>query len=462
MEVFAMSDVLSDVLSTRNPESYWSSIIAFMKEGALNPAAFSSWIAPLKPYKMDNDNFTLLAKDEHIKNTVTARYLGKISGAFRAVFGQDYKVHIILESEIDKIGQVDKERQEINLKGTNLRPKFHFDSFVKGKSNEFAYAAAQNVAENPGIGYNPLFIYGGVGLGKTHLMHSIGNHILENNSNAKILYTTSENLVNDFVNAIRNKTNQEFRDKYRQVDVLLVDDIQFLSDKEGTQEEFFHTFNTLHNDGKQIVLTADKPPLELQSIESRLRSRFASDLTVDISIPDFETRKAILQKKAEEEGMELESTVFDYIAKNIEGSVRELEGALKTVTARAKLTNSNCTVALAATALASMIQQSQRREVDVEYIQDLVSSFYNIPAEDLLSKKRSADITRARHVAMYFCRQLLDTPLKQLGKEFGGKDHSTVIHAVEKIATNLEKDKKLKEEVVKLEAEIKISMNPPK
>jgi len=445
---------MATVLLTKSEASYWDSITSFMKDGAMNPAAFSSWIQPLKPYKLDGNIFVLLAKDEYVKSTVNARYASKIAGAFRSVFGKDFGVKVILESEITAFDSGVEVISGPNLVGTGLRAKFHFDSFVRGKNNEFAYSAALAVAERPGQNYNPLFIYGGVGLGKTHLMHSIGNQILLNNPNAKVLYTSSENLVNEFVNAIRSKKNQEFRDKYRQVDCLLVDDIQFLSDKEGTQEEFFHTFNTLHNENRQIVLTADKPPLDLQSIEARLRSRFASDLIVDISVPDLETRTAILLKKAEEEGVQVDMAVVNFIAKYMDNNIRELEGALKTVTARAKLMNTKCTVELAEKALENMIRQRGRREVDVAYIQEVVSGYFDISLEDMLSRKRSAEIIYARHIAMYLCRMIIDAPLKQIGKEFGGKDHSTIIHAVEKITQNVEKSKVLKREITELERKI--------
>ena len=343
-----------------------------------------------------------------------------------------------------------------NLNGTNLRSKYLFDTFVKGKCNEFAYAACMQVAESPGYSYNPLFIHGDVGLGKTHLMHSIGNHVLYNNPDAKVLYTSSENLVNEFVNSIRTKKNQEFRDKYRTVDVLLVDDIQFLSDKEGIQEEFFHTFNTLYNDNKQIVLTSDKHPSEIKSIEDRLRSRFNSGLPVDITMPDLETRTAILQKKAEMERIDIDQSVIAFIAKSIHSNIRDLEGALNTVTARAKLTGNKCTVEFAEKSLEEMIKQKERREVDVPYIQEVVAAYYGVSTEEILSGKRTADITYARHVAMYLCRMIIDKPLKAIGKEFGGKDHTTIIHAVDKITAKMEKEKNLKKEIGELERKLKI------
>jgi len=431
---------------------FWSAIVEKVIEGGLNPAAYSSWIQPLMPHSINQEHIILLAKNEHVKSTVISRYLGKISGAVKNLIGREFKIIVLLETEIDdEIPLI----PELDTSAANLKTRFRFENFVKGKCNEFALAAAEAVAEKPGSLYNPLFLHGDVGLGKTHLMHSIGNHVLLNNPRANILYTTSENLVNEFVGSIRNKKNQEFRDKYRTLDVLLVDDIQFLSDKEGTQEEFFHTFNVLHDDNKQVILTSDKPPFELKSLEDRLRSRFSSGLTVDITMPDLETRIAILEKKAESESYRVDSKVLYYIAKSIPSNIRELEGALNTVAARAKLTNNECTVEFAEKTLVDMINQRERREIDVEYIQEVVAAYYNIQANDIRAKKRTADITHARHVAMYLSRMIVDKALKHIGKDFGGRDHSTIIHACDKISAELEENKKLKREVLELEKKIK-------
>ncbi|MCL2376681.1 MAG: chromosomal replication initiator protein DnaA [Defluviitaleaceae bacterium] len=434
-------------------ERCWKDVSEKMQEGGFNPAAFSSWIAPLKPYRINEKEFTLLAKNEHVINTVNSRYNSKIAGAVRQILGKDLKVIIKLEADVD--GDDTPKMSSAAASCANLRARYLFDNFVKGKCNEFAYAAAMAVAEEPGIRYNPLFLHGDVGLGKTHLVHSIGNHILYNEPNAKILYTSSENLVNEFIGSIRNKKNQEFRDKYRTVDVLLVDDIQFLSDKEGTQEEFFHTFNALHNDNKQIVLTSDKHPFELKSLEDRLRSRFGSGLTVDITLPDLETRIAILEKKAEMERMTVDSKVIYYIAKFIPSNIRELEGALNTVAARAKLTNNKCTVEFAERTLLEMVDKNSKKEIDVEFIQEIVAAYYNISSEEICSKKRTATITYARHVAMYLSRMILDKSLKEIGKDFGGRDHSTIIHACDKITSELEDSAKLRKEIGELEKKIK-------
>ncbi|MCL2854961.1 MAG: chromosomal replication initiator protein DnaA [Defluviitaleaceae bacterium] len=443
----------NNALIINDIKNYWESVVAYLGKGALNPAVFSSWIAPLTPHDMDENNFILTTKSEYIKSTVNSRYADKIAGAFRVVLGREYDVHVLLESEVQKpkpreAGQVKPAAVAVNTaNGSNLIPKFIFDSYVKGKCNEFAYAASLAVADEPGGKYNPLYIYGDVGLGKTHLMHAIGNHVLTCNPNAKILYTTSENLVNEFVYAIRHKKNEEFREKYRLVDVLLVDDIQFLSDKDGTQEEFFHTFNALHNDNKQIILTSDKPPTELKSIEDRLRSRFGSGLSVDISLPDLETRTAILMRKVEAERLNVDQEIIELIAKYIQSNIRELEGALNAVTARSRLTGTKCTAEFAKSTLEEMVKQEERQEVNVQFIKEVVAGYFNISMAEMDSGRRTAEIIHARHIAMYISRMLVDKPLKTIGKEFGGRDHSTISHAVDKMIDKMDKDKNLKKEV---------------
>lgn len=435
-------------------ERKWEGAVSYMRSGGLNPAAFTSWISPLVPHKFDETTFTLVAKNENIKKTVNDRYLGKISGAFKAVYGDEYDINILLETEIS----TEKETSEpvLDLKNSNIAPWFRFDTFVRGQCNEFAYSACKAVADNPGAVYNPLFIYGDVGLGKTHLIHSIGIAALQKNPDAKVMYTSSENIVNEFIVGIRSNKNEEFRQKYRYLDVLLVDDVQFLAGKPETQTEFFHLFNTLHNAGKQIVLTSDKHPVELKDLEDRLRSRFGSGLSVDIGSPDFETRSAILQKKAELKRLEIDREVIDYIAKHVQTNIRELESALITVTARAKLIGSPCTITFAEDALREILSQRESREIDVPYIQEVVSSFYGISTSDMRGRRRTADIIHARHIAMYLCRMLIDKPLKLIGKEFGGKDHTTIIHAVDKITLNMDKDKTLKRDIAELESKIRV------
>lgn len=427
----------------------WAKASALLKQGNLNPAAFTGWISPLVAHSCQGSYFVLIAKNEHMKTTVNSRYIGKISSALTTVYKSPIEATVLLEAELDEVSIFVQP-----VVNNTLNPKYVFKSFVKGKSNEFAYGAALAVAEEPGIRYNPLFLHGDVGLGKTHLMHSIGNFVQQSNPNAKILYTSSENLVNEFVASIRTKKNQEFRDKYRTLDMLLIDDIQFLLDKEGTQEEFFHTFNALHSENKQIVLTSDRHPFELKSLEDRLRSRFGSGLTTDITLPDLETRIAILEMKVEFEQMDIEKEVIYFISKHMSSNIRELEGALNTVYARAKLTKKKATLKFAEKTLEDMIYK-EKREVNVSYIQDIVSSFYNIDVSNIRGKKRNANIIYARHIAMYLSRMLVDSSLKEIGRGFGGRDHSTIIHACEKITGNLEKNKKLKEELAELERRIK-------
>jgi len=318
-------------------------------------------------------------------------------------------------------------------KSSTLNSKYTFDTFVIGKGNQMAHAAALVVSEEPGTIYNPLFFYGGVGLGKTHLMHAIGQQFLQINPNARIKYVSSENFANDFINSIQNRTQEKFRQNYRNVDLLLVDDIQFFADKEGTQEEFFHTFNALYDDRKQIVLTSDRLPNEIPKLQERLVSRFAWGLSVDITPPDLETRIAILRKKANAEGLEIPNDTLSYIAGQIDSNIRELEGALVRVQAYSAIQRNDITTSLAADALKSMLKNDTKQNVSIASIQQKVSKYYQISLADLKGKKRVRQIVMPRQIAMYLSRELTSMSLPKIGKEFGGKDHTTVIHAHEKI-----------------------------
>ncbi len=328
------------------------------------------------------------------------------------------------------------------LQSANLNPKYTFDTFVVGANNNLAHAASLAVAESPGEIYNPLFIYGGVGLGKTHLMHSVANFIMKNNPNAKILYVTSEKFTNELIDAIRNKNNistTEFREKYRNNDVLLIDDIQFIIGKESTQEEFFHTFNTLYESKKQIIISSDKPPKDIETLEERLRSRFEWGLTVDIQPPDYETRMAILRKKEELEGYNIDNEVIKYIASNIKSNIRELEGALTKIVAFSKLGNSkDISISMAEDALKDIISPGGTKKITPEFIIQVVAEHYNLTTSDLLSQRRSKEISYPRQVAMYLCRNMTETPLQEIGKVMGGRDHTTIIHGIEKITKDLE------------------------
>ena len=334
----------------------------------------------------------------------------------------------------------------------NLNPKYTFDTFVVGSNNNFAHAASLAVAESPGEIYNPLFIYGGVGLGKTHLMHSVAHFILANDPSKKVLYVTSETFTNELIDALKaGKTGSElamtkFREKYRNNDVLLIDDIQFIIGKESTQEEFFHTFNHLHVSGKQIIISSDKPPKDIETLEARLRTRFEWGLIADISSPDYETRMAILRKKEELDGLEkyhIPDDVMQYIANNIKSNIRELEGSLNKLIALSNLENKKIDIPLAAEALKDMISPDNNREVTPELIIDIVSEHFNIPISELKGKKRNAEIVLPRQIIMYLCRTLTDTPLKAIGAILGGKDHASVNHGVKKIENELKTDEAL-------------------
>jgi chromosomal replication initiator protein len=369
---------------------------------------------------------------------------------------QDLEVEIVSEEDLTNNQPKGRKGKGDQYSRSGLRDKYVFETFVKGKCNELAYAAALAVAEAPGkTGYNPLFLYGGVGLGKTHLIHSIGNYIAEQNSALKILYISTETFTNEFIAAIRMDTTSAFKNKYRDCDLLLIDDIQFLEGKEETQEEMFHTFNTLYNDNKQIVLTSDQPPKELTSLEKRLTSRFSMGLIVDVTIPDYETRAAILDKKLAMEHLRIPSEVKEFIIRSIVSNIRDLEGALNKVTAYARLTNTPITLDLANFALKDQITGTTRPEITVPYIQQIVAAHYNLTVNDLNGRKRTQSIVYPRQIAMYLSRKILDVSLPDVGDFFGGRDHSTVIHSCDKIANELENDAHLRNVVNELERKIK-------
>jgi chromosomal replication initiator protein len=336
-----------------------------------------------------------------------------------------------------------------------LNPRYTFDTFVVGNSNRFAHAASLAVAEAPARAYNPLFIYGGVGLGKTHLMQAIGHYVLEQNPGSKVVYVTSEKFTNDLINAIGKKSMVEFRDRYRNIDVLLVDDIQFVAGKESTQEEFFHTFNALYEANKQIVMSSDRPPKEIPTLEERLRSRFEWGLTTDIQPPDLETRIAILRKKAASDSLEIPEEVLSYIANRVHSNIRELEGALNRVIAVASLSRRSISVEIAEEALKDIVGSVRQRQITIEMIQNAVANHYSIKAADMRSKKRTRAVTFPRQIAMYLARELTDSSLPRIGEEFGGRDHTTVLHAYEKIQRMLQKNPSLQKEISQLVQELR-------
>ena len=427
----------------------WDKILLTLKEEhEISNISYSTWLEPLKPHSFKDNTVTIIVPEQTFLQYVNKKYgfLLKvtISEFLEKECEVDFKVkEQIVEAEEPAAPQLIKNNKASVspdvIQSANLNPKYTFDTFVVGGNNNLAHAAALAVAESPGEIYNPLFIYGGVGLGKTHLMHAIAHFILKNNAKSKILYVTSETFTNELIDAIRNKNNittTEFREKYRNNDVLLIDDIQFIIGKESTQEEFFHTFNTLYESKKQIIISSDKPPKEIETLEERLRSRFEWGLTVDIQSPDYETRMAILRKKEELDGLEkyhIPDDVMQYIANNIKSNIRELEGSLNKLIALSNLENKKIDIPLAAEALKDMISPDNNREVTPELIIDIVSEHFNIPISELKGKKRNAEIVLPRQIIMYLCRTLTDTPLKAIGAILGGKDHASVNHGVKKI-----------------------------
>ena len=452
----------------------WEEIIQKLKvEYFLSNISFETWIRPLEVYDIVGDTLYLSinfkASIEHIQN----KYLLPLKVCIAEVTGVEYDIKFIpkdipdsemafykmennLNSRQEEPKSKPKNKRINNIsEQANLNPKYTFDTFVVGGNNNFAHAASLAVAESPGEVYNPLFLYGGVGLGKTHLMHSVAHYILEKDPSKKVLYVTSETFTNELIDAILiGKTGNElamtaFRDKYRNNDVLLIDDVQFIIGKESTQEEFFHTFNHLHNAGKQIIISSDKPPKDMETLEARLRTRFEWGLIADISAPDYETRMAILYKKIEIDQLErynIPNEVIQYIATNIKTNIRELEGSLNKLIALYRINNNQkeIDIKLAAEALKDLISPNENREVTPELIIDVVSEHFNIPISDLKSSKRNAEIANARQIAMYLCRKMTDTPLKTIGLLLGGRDHSTVNHGVDKVANDVEKNETLR------------------
>jgi len=439
-------------MDTQAIQEIWQETLPLL-EKSMTQVTFDVTMMSMTPYSYENGLFTLKTKDDFFKPTIKRRYLSEITRCIRIVTQiEDIEVRIVSPEDFD---ESNLERRE-NYERTNLRRRYVFETFVKGKCNELAYAAAEAVAESPGkTDYNPLFLYGGVGLGKTHLMHSIGNFVADQYPDVKVLYVTSETFTSEFITAIREDRKDEFKDKYRECDLLLMDDVQFLEGKVETQEEMFHTFNTLYNNNKQIVLTSDQPPKELTALEARLTSRFAMGLTADITIPDYETRTAILEKKLHMEHLDIDQSVKDFITRNVVSNIRDLEGALNKITAYARLTNAQISLSLAEQALKDQLISNQQPDITVPYIQQVVASHYNITTADLSGRKRTQGIVLPRQIAMYLSRKLLDVSLPDVGKFFGGRDHSTVIHSCEKIANEIETDAKLRDIVHDLERNIK-------
>ena len=404
--------------------------------------SYETWIKVLEIQSEDNGHIVLLTSTDFQKNVVSSKYLDLLTNTFNYLTNKDCTVSIVSREELEAASNNADLRDAtsieapINYATTNLNPKYTFSSFVVGNNNRFAHAAALAVAEAPASSYNPLFIYGGVGLGKTHLMHAIGNEILRNNKNSKILYVTSEVFTNQLINAIKDNTTDQFRTKYRNIDVLLIDDIQFIAGKERIQEEFFHTFNTLYESGKQIILSSDKPPKDISLLEDRLKSRFEWGIIADISNPDYETRLAILRKKAQLDNIIIDDEILTAIATRIDSNIRELEGTLNKIIATASLSPSKqITMEMTEKAINDIVSQ-QEKVISAEFIQETVAKYFNIDPQDLKGSKRSNDITFPRQIAMYLCRNVANMSLPQIGRDFGKRDHTTVMHA----CTKIEKD----------------------
>ncbi|WP_338208656.1 chromosomal replication initiator protein DnaA [Lactiplantibacillus paraxiangfangensis] len=443
-------------------------LIKFSLEQDLSDITFQTFVAPAKPLQLDNSQMTIevptsLHRDYWEKN-LAAKFTDL---AMEATHEQIRPVMITEEErqQLTKNSQADTGNVALGksttattptfMRETKLNPKYTFDTFVIGKGNQMAHAAALVVSEEPGTMYNPLFFYGGVGLGKTHLMHAIGNKLLETDPTRNVKYVTSESFTNELINAIQTKKQEAFREEYRNVDLLLVDDIQFFANKEATQEEFFHTFNALYEDDKQIVLTSDRLPNEIPQLQDRLVSRFKWGLSVDITPPDLETRIAILRNKANLEKIEIPDDTLSYIAGQIDSNVRELEGALARVQAYSRLNNSRITTSLVADALKSLHLSSKLSEVSIPVIQEKVAKYYHVTMAELKGKKRNKQIVTPRQIAMYLSRELTDSSLPRIGNEFGGKDHTTVIHAYDKIEAALKTDPELQKAIGDLKGQLK-------
>lgn len=446
-------------------EEKWPQIIEHLRvEHELSNVSFSTWIKPLKVYDVNNNTVFIMVNMNSSVEYIEKKYLLPLKVCIAEITGEEYEVSFISEDD-DRLNEIQnmaveasqKKRTKSVAERAGLNPKYTFDTFVVGGNNSFAHAVSVAVAESPGQVYNPLFLYGGVGLGKTHLMHSIAHFILDQNPKKKILYVTSETFTNELIESLKNGKSSgnessmtKFREKYRNIDVLLIDDIQFIIGKESTQEEFFHTFNHLHTSGKQIIISSDRPPRDIETLEARLRSRFEMGMLADISSPDYETRMAILQKKIELDKLEkynIPLDVIQYIATNIKTNIRELEGSLNKLIALYRLNNNEGTIdiSLAAEALKDIISSDNNREVTPELILDIVAEHFNISIADLKSKKRNAEIANPRQVAMYLMRTMStkELSLKAIGAIFGGKDHSTIKYGIEKVESEMETDETL-------------------
>lgn len=434
------------------PVEFWDKTLYLLKN-ELTSIGYNTWLATIEPLKCNEQNLYLRVPAEFNKGILETRYSALIENAVAQVTKKQYKMIYLLPGEKipedpasnhEKLSSVTSEEESF------LNPKYTFDTFIIGNSNRLAHAGSVAVAESPAKAYNPLFIYGGVGLGKTHLMHAIGHYVVTNNPGYKVLYVTSEKFTNELIQAIRDDKNEQFRTRYRGIDVLLIDDIQFLGGKERTQEEFFHTFNALYEANKQIIISSDKSPNEITTLEERLRSRFEWGLIADIQSPDIETRIAILNKKTQLENVDIPYDVLSFIAEKIPSNIRQLEGALTRLLAYNSLTYAPVTLEVAKEALREILSQSPAKEITDKVIKDVVARYFSLKVADLSSKRRSRDVSFPRQIAMYLCRVMTDLSLPKIGERFGNRDHTTVMHAFDKISgeiSNNEETRKVLEDI---------------
>ena len=432
---------------TPEQKEAWDKAIKLLEDNLI-PVSFKMWIQPLRLYSVSPETICIITDDTFVLNHVKQRYITDLYNVIRMCFGRGYELEFHTSDEIA--------RKSVNPNQTSLNPNYNFENFVVGPSNSFACAASLAVAEQPSSAYNPLFIYGSVGLGKTHLMNAIGNYIIAADPMKNVLLTSSETFTNELIDAIvKKKGTSELRNRMRNVDVLMVDDIQFLSKTKTAQEEFFHSFNDLYSKGKQIIISSDRPPKDIPTIEERLRSRFEWGLIVDIQKPDYETRVAILRKKADEEGIDVSYDVIDYIASRVESNIRELEGTLTRLSAQCQLMGTPITLECAQDSLSQLMKSQDVRRVTPELIISVVCDQYGVTQEDVLSKKRSREIALPRQIAMYLCRDMTQLSTTNIGRAFGGRDHTTVMHGCEKISEEMKNNFSFKKRIEELTAMIK-------
>jgi chromosomal replication initiator protein len=448
----------------RRAQELWESTLAAL-ETKLSKPSFETWLKSTEAHSFDGQTLFISAPNEFVRDWLEKHYTSIIQDSLKKKTNTPLLVRFIIPQVFDEtmhesgISQAESRIEADSMPAEEfvpnmLNPKYTFETFVIGAGNRFAHAASLAVAEAPAKAYNPLFIYGGVGLGKTHLMHAIGHYVLQQNHSAKVMYISSEKFTNEFIHSIMNNKAEEFRNKYRNIDILLIDDIQFLAGKESTQEEFFHTFNALHEAGKQIIISSDRPPKEIPTLEDRLRSRFEWGLTTDIQTPDLETRIAILYKKAKADGLDIPDDVIYYIANKIDTNIRELEGALIRVVAYSSLTNRDLSRDLAEEALKDIISPGKAKVITITDIQRIVGEHYDLKIEDFKAKKRTKAIAFPRQIAMFLARELTDFSLPKIGSEFGGRDHTTVIHAHEKISKELNQNFSLRQTIEQIKEKL--------